>query len=90
MDRATGTEASTEARAGTHPRFTGQAAHCPACYAFTFAVALECAYDNMADAGLGVADHDEAAVWARSYVVDGVVSTYYCHRHNPINAGGVR
>lgn len=70
----------------THPEFRGTSAvDCAACYDTTYGVALDCAYENMQDAGLDINDHDTAEVWARGYVEAGDVSAYYCHRHDPIN-----
>lgn len=71
----------------THPEQIGTPAQgCRFCYERTYGVALDCAYENMQDAGLDIGDHDTAESWARSYVVSGDVSAYYCHHHDPINA----
>lgn len=69
----------------THPEHVGTTAHCRACFDSTYGVALDCAYDNMQDDGQDLDDHEMARSWALSYVENGDVSAYYCHRHDPIN-----
>lgn len=86
LDAENATEAQSEPFPVHPAHLNTEAADCPDCSRATLGVAIDCAYDNMHDAGEDVDDHELAERWGKAYVENGDVSPYWCVRHDPANA----